>query len=319
MFSVISKVKTSLFFLKFKLFGGGFSEIKTISDDFARRGDHEYYERLLGAYDSAVEFRAMFTERFFIGKGKGRFTLNTYRKIVSGDECFFEKIYSSASIDWRKCCFFYSNIAPGLRAEGLVIPQVLAVTAGDRLAVCLFEFIDIPFVDEGGYFDFLFSTVEKLSRFDFDALIVPEEFRALEFHFGFARCFRKTQSVLEQAFADNSTLSRMKAYCEAMPRYVGHGDLSLPNMGVDSIVIDWDNFGFYPPGFDLALGAVLRGKLLDADALNSIVERVFPSFANRCTFEMLWFSFAFFYCVFLSARQTEQKRYVYALLVERFP
>ena len=124
--------------------------------------------------------------------------------------------------------------------------------------------------------------------------------------------------VLEQVGEKSSVLLKMKERCEAMPKFVGHGDLSLPNMGVGSIVLDWDNFGFYPPGFDLALGAVLKGELLDAEALNSMVERVFPSFATRCTRDMRWFSFTFFYCVFLYARQAQHKRYVYALLVKRF-
>jgi hypothetical protein len=312
------RVRTLFFYLRMRFFSVGFPEIKSFLDYFVSREDHEGYELILGVYDPSIEFNKLFTSRRFVGVGKGRFTLNAYREVVLSRGRCFEKIYSSESIDWRKCCFFYSDVAPIVCAHGLVVPGLSEAVVGDRLTVSLFEFFDILPIEQDAYFEYLFSVVEVLSSVDCEALLMPEDFKRLDLHFGFDRCLRKTQVVLEQFEGGGSVLLQMKARCEAMPRFIGHGDLSLPNMGVGSIVIDWDNFGFYPPGFDLALGAVLAGELLDADALNAMAERVFPSFAKRCTFEMLWFSFVFFYCVFLSARQAVHKRYVYSLLVERF-
>lgn len=297
----------------------GFAHIKTYADRCARQMDHEAYERVLSAYDAALSFRPGALESDFVGSGKGRYTLNSYRKIVLQDSVLFEKIYLRDSVDWRKCSFFYKHVLPGLHGDELSVPRLLDVVSGERLVVSRFDFVEFLAIDERDYIDRLVSITQRLASFEYSSALVPEEFESLDLHFGFERCLRKTQVVLEQQTGEkNSVLFQMKGRCEAMPRFVGHGDLSLPNMGVGSIVLDWDNFGFYPPGFDLALGAVLKGELLDVDALNLMVERVFPSFAGRCTFEMLWFSFVFFYCVFLSARHATHKRYVYALLVERF-
>ena len=296
----------------------GFAHIKTYADRCARQMDHEAYERVLSAYDAALSFRRGALESDFVGSGKGRYTLNSYRKIVLQDSVLFEKIYLRDSVDWRKCNFFYKHVLSALSGDELSVPRLLDVVSGERLVVSRFEFVDFRAIDESDYIDRLVSVTRRLASFEYDSTLVLGEFKSLELHFGFERCLRKTQAVLEQIGEKNSVLLKMKERCEAMPRFVGHGDLSLPNMGVGSIVLDWDNFGFYPPGFDLALGSVLKGELLNAEALNSMVERVFPSFSTRCTFDMLWFSFVFFYCVFLSARQAEHKHYVYTLLVKRF-
>lgn len=299
--------------------GDGFEYIKERAGRYARKFNHDAYERILSAYDTGLSFRSGAIGRDFVGAGKGRYTLNTYRKIVMQESALFEKVYLRDSVDWRKCNFFYEYILPDLYGHEMSVPGLLDVVSGERLVVSRFEFVDFSAIDECDYIDRLAAVTQRLASVEYDTALVPEEFKSLELHFGFERCMRKTQVVLEQAGESSAVLLRMKRHCEAMPRFVGHGDLSLPNMGVGSVVLDWDNFGFYPPGFDLALGAVLKGELLDADALSSMVERVFPSFSKRCTFEMLWFSFVFFYCVFLSARQAAHKRYVYALLVERLP
>lgn len=309
---IINKIRMAFIFRR------NFAYVKACADRCARQLNHEAYERVLGAYDSGLNFSQEALERHFVGAGRGRYTLNSYRKIVMQGATLFEKIYLRDSVDWRKCDFFYEHVLPGLCGDELSVPRLLDVVSGEHLVVSRFDFVEFLVVDERDYIDRLVSVTQRLASFECDSALVSCELKSLELHFGFERCFRKTQAVLEQAGEKNSLLLQMKGRCETMPRFVGHGDLSLPNMGVGSIVLDWDNFGFYPPGFDLALGAVLKGDLLDADALNSMVERVFPSFAKRCTFEMLWFSFVFFYCVFLSARQAAHKRYVYALLVERF-
>lgn len=296
----------------------GFSYIKMSADRYARQLNHEAYERVLSAYDAELSFRWGALKSEFVGAGKGRYTLNSYRKIVMQDSVLFEKIYQRDSVDWRKCDFFYGYVLPGLCSDELNVPRLLDVVSGERLVVARFDFVEFRAIDDCDYIGRLVSVTQRLASFEYDPALIPDEFRSLELHFGFERCLRKTQVVLEQTDEKTSLLLQMKGRCEAMPRFVGHGDLSLPNMGVGSIVLDWDNFGFYPPGFDLALGAVLKGELLGADELNSMVERVFPSVAKRCTLEMLWFSFVFFYCVFLSARQAAHKRYVYTLLVERF-
>ncbi len=78
-------------------------------------------------------------------------------------------------------------------------------------------------------------------------------------------------------------------------------------MAQDALLLDWDNFGFYPPGFDLALAAVLKGDLLGEEELRKLALSVYEPVSEHCSFQDFWFSLTFFYGVFLSARKAEHK------------
>lgn len=293
-----------------------FNGVKRLAERHAAKKHHLAYERSLTRYDPGIEF-VFGTDQEFVGAGKGQFTLNSYRRLKIEGRWAFEKIYASGSLDWQKCLFFYENLLPGL--AGLRVPGLLGLSAGQKLTVARFEYVDFQPVGDDVYLSEVLYIAKRLGQLPSGAGF-PQAFADLSQHFGFERCFRKTIEVCEASGRDSAWLIALRARCEVMPRFVGHGDLSRPNMGGDGLVLDWDNLGFYPPGFDLALALVLLGKELTEPVIKVFAQQLHPALAHRCRFEELWFSLIFFYGVFLSARKADQKmRYLELLDAISFP
>ncbi|MCQ4329934.1 hypothetical protein [Stutzerimonas stutzeri] len=287
--------------------GRGFPEIKQIAEKHALRDDHIAYERALSRYDSGIIFDGACDLRSFTGTGKGRYTLNCYRKLRCDGRLLFEKTYSVESLDWTKCQYFYAHIHPRLNQTAIRVPALLWSMTGKRLAVARFDYVDFSPVTSQSYMGEAVSISKQLSSLGPALPCVPADLLDLSKHFGFERCFQKTVGVIERAGENAELLRSMRSRCEALPRFIGHGDLSRPNMGQDTLLLDWDNFGFYPPGFDLALAAVLAGDLLGGSELRKLASKVYEPVNEHCSFQDFCFSLIFFYGVFLSARKAEHK------------
>lgn len=291
-----------------------FAGLKKAAEKHALSHDHRAYEQALMQYDDEVSFEESYSAVGFVGSGKGQHTLNSYRKLNFDGRMLFEKIYSIDSLDWRKCHYFYEQIHPRLNGSGICVPALLWRLCGNRLVVARFEFIDFSTVDSECYVEEVVRLTNSMASLGPVGADAPPEFQDLTQHFGFQRCFQKSVRVIEKAREKVGILTLMRKQCEALPRFVGHGDLSRPNMGGDGLVLDWDNFGFYPPGFDLALALVLKDDLLGEDELVSFARQGYEGVREYCTFDEFWFSLVFFYGVFLSARKAEHKIYCFGLL-----
>lgn len=308
--------------IKQYLFGSqaaaSFADLKVLAEKYVGRTDHAAYEKALRAFDEQVDFLVDSARCKFVGSGKGRFTLNAYRKLGLEGESLFEKVYAADSLDWKKCSFFYQHLAPELKASQIRVPALREASCGKRLAIARFEFLQHAPLLREHYLARAMSIVQALSTLEVVGTIDQPDFVNLDLHFGFERCYRKTDEFLRKADEPAELLRRMRMRCEAMPRFVGHGDLSLPNLGQAGLVLDWDNFGFYPPGFDLALVLVLEGREWPQDALEDLIEEAYTPVADRCDRAAFGCSILYFYCVFLSTRKAAYKLWLWRLLKSRF-
>lgn len=285
----------------------GFAEIKALAEKHALRGDHRAYERALSRYDADIVFDGACELQEFIGSGKGQHTLNCYRKLRCDGRWLFEKIYAVESLDWRKCQYFYEHVHPNLDQVAIRVPALLWSMCGGRLAVARFDYVEFSPITPHSYLSEAISISRQLSCLGPARSCVPADLLDLSQHYGFERCFHKTIGVVERAGGDVELLRLMRSHCEALPRFIGHGDLSRPNMAQGALLLDWDNFGFYPPGFDLALAAVLKGDQMGGEDLKKLALHAYEPVAEHCSFQDFRFSMTFFYGVFLSARKAEHK------------
>lgn len=296
----------------------GFQRLKREAEIYAANDAHYAYEKALVAYDPGIRLDSSWDRCEFLGAGKGLYTLNSYRKLSRDGELLFEKIYLLRSMDWRKCEYFYDHVFPRMEVTNIHVPALVGSSIGRRLAVVRFEYVDFKPVDIEFYIDQVICITRELASLGSKFIDPPSELRDLTLHFGFERCFQKSLSVFERVDGKVELLRSMRKRCEALPRLVGHGDLSRPNMGGEGLVLDWDNFGFYPPGFDLALALVLTGELYGQSELASFARKGHEAVQSECTFEEFWFSLVFLYSTFLSARKAEHKIYCFDLLESWF-
>ena len=222
----------------------GFQGLKREAEIYAAHDDHYAYEKALINYDPDIRFDFSRGRCEFLGAGKGRYTLNSYRKLYMSGDLLFEKIYLLRSMDWRKCEYFYARILPLMERTNIRVPTLIASSIGRRLAVVRFEYVDFKPVDIELYMGRVLSITRELASLGSGFIDLPSEFRDLTLHFGFERCFQKSLSVFGRDDTKVALLRSMRKHCEALPRFIGHGDLSRPNMGGEGLVLDWDNFGF---------------------------------------------------------------------------
>lgn len=295
-----------------------FTQLKVYTERLARRRDHLAYERALQNFDTALELVQGAEFAAFVGSGKGRFTLNTYRRLMRKEWPLFEKVYASDAPDWRKLAVFYRHFAAKFDGGRAVkVPQLVEQHEGGRLGIALFEFVEfVPLQTVSEHVESALRICQELARIDI-AGCATEEMRRLDLHFGFDRCRRKTAELIGGAGESVERLKLLQQYCEVMPRFLAHGDLSMANVGCNGLVLDWDNCGFYPPGFDLALILVLARLELDIDDLENYAGRLHIAMGARCSYEELRLSLIYFYCVFLSTRRREDKLRLWQWLLEQ--
>mgnify|MGYP003452375720 CR=1 FL=1 len=125
-------------------------------------------------------------------------------------------------------------------------------------------------------------------------------------HVGFSRCYRKTKDFLLALNGDDSWLDQALLRVGQMPRFYAHGDLSIRNMSSAGYVFDWDNSGYFPPGFDLAL-VLLGSRLSGHDSIAGAAASYYSLVERRCSFEDFHFSLLFLYAVLKGGRDRVAK------------
>lgn len=289
--------------LRFRLgLGLSFDGLKQLGARYAARGDAKSYENLIQNYDPQLKLPSGLQFESFVGfNGKGENTLDSFRVLRSGERKIFEKFYLNGSVDWAKVSFFMECHAGDIDPYKVLIPKMVGSVSGTGLVVSHSEHIDVRSVSSTDYFDLALLCINELSRLRLSSA-APELLFDVMLHAGFARCYRKSQE-----FSDEHGVAREVLRCAldrvlAMPRFVAHGDLGIKNMSAHNCVFDWDNFGYYPPGFDLALCMVKARSLYSNESVADFSRRHYPLYSSRCAADDFYLALLFF-CVSFSGNR----------------
>lgn len=167
--------------------------------------------------------------------------------------------------------------------------------------------MDVQGVSPSEYFELALACMEALSRLRLHAA-APELLFDVMLHAGFARCYRKSLEFAEQVGVTREVLQNALDKVLAMQRFVAHGDLGIKNMSSPNCIFDWDNFGYYPPGFDLALCMVKDRSLYSEGKVADFSRRYYRLYASGCTVEEFHLALQFFCVVFTGNRDVPFKQ-----------
>lgn len=288
--------------------GLSFDGLKQLGRKFAARGDARSYERLIKRYDPQLKLPSGLQFERFVGfNGKGENTLDSFRVLRSSERRVFEKFYLNGSVDWMRVSFFMDYHSGEVDSSKVLIPKMVASASGGGLVVSHSEYVDVQSVSPSEYFDLALACMEELSRLRLSPA-APELLFDVMLHAGFARCYRKILEFAEEAGKAREVIQRALDKVLAMPRFVAHGDLGINNMSVPNCVFDWDNFGYYPPGFDLALCMAKAGSLYSGEKVADFSRRHYPLYSSGCTAEEFYLVLLFFCVVFAGNRDVPFKK-----------
>ena len=280
--------------------------------------DHNIFEQLLAHHDPLLSLpRMQDNEKHFIGKGAGTGSLQVYRKVVVENAPCFEKIYRNESLGLRKNQWFYTAINPHLDSSVIQAPKLIHVCRGKKLTALYFEYIDIALptkaealeitANKSKYFHALDQTVYATA---------PSIFYNFAISYGYSSGVAGILRMFDSDRIKFETFRLMEETVKKNKKCFCHGDLSVVNLSSQNHVIDFDESGIYPFGFDIA--KVLIGYLQpkSVDEIKLYIENQFKTFVDTTEWEEFLFATCLFSFVFSSkdGKNSDLKKELFEML-----
>lgn len=270
------------------------------------------YERLIDSYDHmALKYRmedCISVE--FVGKGYGSGSLNAYRKIELQNKTFFEKIYFPEK--FKDQHFFETHIQGLLKKNGIKSAKLNEVHYGSKTVTAYYEFLKLDNIDSNNYFSVASSLALKIANISIPLEItssMPQE-RDINILGPIQTLINRISLQCNQEISDiEQLLTKVDKYIRNnVARCLGHGDLSLDNIFEDNKIIDWDNYGYYPIGFDLGLIIGLATEMkLSLDDYIEIENSLYEDLSEIITKNIFQISLTYFTILFMHSKRVQLK------------
>ena len=300
--------------------------VKRLSHVLAALDDHESYQRLLRLHDpelAPLDSRETVLDRQFIGEGYGRGVLNVYRRMILSERgrsaavTRFEKIYFCDAEEYTRIRAFRDWFPS---AAGNAAPPIVALSEGQRLAAVYWDYLSpsdssVDFNAEHGLALALDLCLQvngsiQLSSNDpsVDVALTASGNRLLR-RFPEARGLierhlearqgppgRPESDVVDEWHAVAGHINGYEKRISELPLVASHGDINPRNILLVNgrpCLIDWDYWGFLPPGYDLA--RIIRySGIRDLDVVlgyvNRYVDRMgMDSMRDEITVAVIWY------------------------------
>ncbi|AHF01094.1 aminoglycoside phosphotransferase [Thiomicrospira aerophila AL3] len=247
--------------------------------------DMPRFKQAVHDYDAQIQLSS--AQACFYGRGHGMDSLNIYRKIESNNTGeLFEKIYLKTSRDWQLQAWLYAQLQPHLNPEVIKLPALISTQEGERLVAAYFEFIKDPLDDIQAKKSLLqrgIAIQQELWRIssDYPELLktLPKNVDQLSAIPLFNACLQRLASFEQElnkylTFEFNMHwLQHQLAIVNQHPKQLCHGDIHGKNLSSAGWVIDWDNLGYYPIGYDMALLLSKVQNIYSIEQLEQVIEQ----------------------------------------------
>lgn len=229
------------------------------------------YDAILDVYIPNREFKLNNSE-FIIesNHGQGGSSFLTFRKGNFRNLNLFEKIYFSDHPDLQRNIFFDNHIYSLLKKD-LQIPKLQKLISGEWLSIVYFDFFKLQkiektedLIQEMIAVSLILYQKSKKYQEEISQLSPPVFIQDFTTHFEY-QIHRK--SAEKELLRNNISIDEIEEEINQSFKVLTHGDIVHTNIFQNKILIDWDNFGIYPIGFDVAFiyYRLLRYNQIDND------------------------------------------------------
>lgn len=267
-----------------------------------------YYSKLLKNLVPNLDLpikKSVFTSQ--PANGIGESSLVTFRRVNVGEGLLFEKVYLNSYPDLQNVTFFNDKIFHLL--EGcIVVPKIVKQYTSDLITITYFEFLQLlNFNSERRAISKLIELsvllyCKSIENKDYlVSLLKSSEIDNYKNHFEYSKHYKSAHLALaENGFNTYELVEKINR----SPIIITHGDLNKTNIYAPNIVIDWDTFGLYPLGFDIAF--LYHRLLLPNDSGADFLQWLHDNYAEiigkkdwkilvfNCSYFLYVFSFGYF-------------------------
>ena len=214
----------------------------------------KYYNSLLKALVPEWN-KNISTATFLKTKAMGESSLSTFREVNDRNHITFEKIYFLTYLDLKKVQWFQNNIGE-LIFDEITYPKIINVFSSDTIAITYSDFLSLEIIaDESQKMEMMLKFTHIFYRKSIkntnylNQLSIPEFILDFQDHFYFKRCLE----LARQKLASNEiNFDFFLNFATQSKHIISHGDIFETNVFANNTLVDWDNFGIYPIGFDIA-------------------------------------------------------------------
>lgn len=227
-------------------------ELKKRAELVVRADNHRYYELLLKSFVGAWDFKV--DRASFIKKGIGETNLNTCRKVTIDGKAYFEKVFFNSRPEVETAEWFHRHIYGRLKYR-VATAALEKLIKGDVIAIAYYEFLELSplqkFEDDRAYIDLTIDlySISRERPLDIADIDIPLHICDFRFHFQYQRYAAAAEVKLRELGVDFQKLVDMAS---SSRKILTHGDINLGNAFKDSALVDWDSFGIYPIGLEVA-------------------------------------------------------------------
>lgn len=277
-------------------------ELKKITSYLREAKDQKLYSEILQQF--IPQLSVDFDSSQFTGRGYSKTCLNVYRKLIYADDVVFEKVYFNSSHDLLRAKWFYENISP-LMSSNIKTPQLYSSISGELITVVYFKFVDLVTLAMNDLSPNVFNHSKELYKLSFNANVknimkdAPEFLIDYKEHFLYKLNIEKASLKVFEYRNESYPLQEIEQRIANSHHILTHGDIHWGNVYEDNYLIDWDSFGIYPIGLDIAyLLYHLHQCKLTYRELSDMLEREYRSVILKEEWNDFELNCLFFYFVF---------------------
>lgn len=208
--------------------------------------DHQLYQEFLKTF--IPDWNLQLTQTRAVAKNSSE----SFKRIVKTSETkFFEKLYMIDEPSLAVNCWFEGHIAP-LFAQNFQIPKLQNRFSGELLSIFYYEWLDLTPIPEEFMEEKLIGYSKKLLKLSF---IDEENLLQIQWPkilLNYEKLFGNYQQSLQKLADSGVNTTELLKKISTGPYALTHGDLHPQNAFDHNVLLDWDNFGYYPVGIDAA-------------------------------------------------------------------
>ncbi len=226
--------------------------LKRMASSVRDAENHEYYENLLKVF--VPNWQANSTKATFIGKGAGECDLNIYRKVRIENKRYFEKVYLNDYPSFKHIRFFQTHFYK-LFEQKINVPYIQKIYSGERLTIVYYDYLVLNQLEEEKQENRLIQFSKYFYRIScqnepyLTKLALPDSMKK------FRKRFKYRDNILaakKRLLKQNIDTEFYEKSLDQSKYILTHGDLHEDNSFKQAVLVDWDNCGIYPLGFEPA-------------------------------------------------------------------
>lgn len=276
------------------------------------KSGNSVYENLIKRCDSKIQLEqiAGLHNSNFIATGWGEDSLHCFRLVEYDGSLVFEKVYRNNSPSLRRTIWFYEKIFSHLNRSCICAPQLLRVNTGNRLSILYYEYLSLQANDhKEKKIEQACSICMCMHLLEVSPLIDHDIYKVFWSNRRYKANKRGFIYFARQALTiDLVFLKQCEKLIASFPVVFGHGDLGTVNFDGQSNVVDWDECGMYPLGYDLgcALSELVAPR--SVQELEDFVYKECYQDIGASSWNAFMISFLYFFVIFFAGKKNNNTK-----------